>query len=83
MAVRSYGGHYMPTLAQKIVNENTAATNPHLNFKGFAVGNPATTFYSTIPASIDTYWGHQLVAKPTYDKYYADCIVKARPNVIK
>jgi len=77
----SYGGHYMPTLAQKIVNENTAAVNPHLNFKGFAVGNAFTTFYSGIPASVDTYWGHQVVAKPTYDKYLAECINAIKPNI--
>jgi len=77
----SYGGHYMPTLAQKIVNENTAAVNPHLNFHGFAVGNPATTFYSIIPASLDTYWGHQLVAKPTYDRYQEECVQAKLPNL--
>ena len=49
----SYGGHYLPTLAKQIVDENTAAAttgNPVINFKGFALGNPATTFYSAILA---------------------------------
>ena len=63
------------------MNENTAAVHPHLNFHGFAVGNPATTFYSIIPASLDTYWGHQLVAKPTYDHYQKECIQAKIPNV--
>ena len=72
----SYGGHYMPTLAKQIVDENTAAAttgNQKLNFKGFAVGNPATTFYSAIPAGLDTYWGHQLISKPLYDKFVETC----------
>jgi len=69
----SYGGHYMPTLAQEIVKQNAAGAGPKLNFKGFAVGNPATTIYSTIPASLDAYWGHQLVSKPTWDSYNAVC----------
>lgn len=77
----SYGGHYMPTLAKTIVDENAAGVNPKLNFKGFAVGNPFTTVYSGIPASLDTYWGHQLIAKPTYDKYVADCVNTVRPNL--
>jgi serine carboxypeptidase-like clade II len=34
----SYGGHYMPTLAKQIVDENSAGERPRLNFKGFAVG---------------------------------------------
>jgi carboxypeptidase C (cathepsin A) len=73
----SYGGHYMPTLAKQIVDENTnAATtgNPVLNFKGFAVGNPATTFYSAIPAGMETYWGHQLISKPLYDEFTKNCV---------
>lgn len=69
----SYGGHYMPTLAKQIVDSNSAGGNPILNFKGFAVGNPQSTFYSAIPASLETYWGHQLVSKPTWDKYNKDC----------
>jgi carboxypeptidase C (cathepsin A) len=73
----SYGGHYMPTLAKQIVN----TPNSGLNFKGFAVGNPYTDVYSGTPAMIDTYWGHQLIAKPTYDSYQADCVKSKKPNV--
>jgi carboxypeptidase C (cathepsin A) len=76
----SYGGHYMPTLAKHIVDANKAGGSA-LNFKGFAVGNPYTDVYSGTPAMIDTYWGHQLIAKPTYDAYQADCIKAVRPNV--
>jgi len=70
----SYGGHYMPTLAREIVDRNTAGADPHLNFKGFAVGNPHTTFYSVIPSSVQSMWGHQLVSKPTWDKYSETCL---------
>lgn len=71
----SYGGHYMPTLAQKIVDNNAAKVGPvALNFKGFAVGNPATTKESTIPASLETYWGHQIISKPLWDDYSSTCL---------
>lgn len=69
----SYGGHYMPTLAKEIVDQNTNGSYPHLNFKGFAVGNPYTDVYSGTAAEIDTYWGHQLVPKPIYDEYISKC----------
>jgi len=69
----SYGGHYMPTLAKVIVDNNALGEQPLLNYKGFAVGNPATTFYSAIPAGLDTYWGHQLVSKPLYDRFVDSC----------
>jgi carboxypeptidase C (cathepsin A) len=77
----SYGGHYMPTLAKQIVDMNAAGGNPKLNFKGFAVGNPYTDTYSGTPAMLDTYWGHQLIPKPTWDTYVSTCRDAKRPNV--
>lgn len=77
----SYGGHYMPTLAKQIVDSNTAGVEPTLNFKGFAVGNPYTDPYSGTPAMMDTYWGHQLVDKPTWDQYEELCRDDKKPNV--
>jgi len=73
LASESYGGHYMPTLAKEIVDQNTADVHPHLNLKGFAVGNPYTNFYSGIPASVVTYWGHQLISKPVWDELKGYC----------
>lgn len=77
----SYGGHYIPTLAKQIVDSNTAGVEPALNFKGFAVGNPYTDPYSGTPAMIDTYWGHQLIDKPTWDSYEQLCRDDKKPNV--
>lgn len=79
----SYGGHYMPTLAKEIVDKNAAGENPKINYKGFAVGNPATTFESTTPAMLQMYWGHQVVAKPTWDAYEKNCMDTLIPNVTK
>ena len=39
----SYGGHYIPTLAQEIVLRNReVGRDRHVNLRGFAVGNPYT-----------------------------------------
>jgi len=70
----SYGGHYLPTLSKVIVDMNTAGANPHLNFKGFALGNPATTSYSITPAMMDTYWGHQILPKPMWQSFKDQCV---------
>jgi carboxypeptidase C (cathepsin A) len=68
----SYGGHYMPTLAQTIVDQNKV--NPKkINFKGFAVGNPYTDPVSNNYGAMTTFGGHQLVDKPTYDAWVKDC----------
>lgn len=67
----SYGGHYMPTLANEIINYNDRQeySQHRLNFKGFAVGNPFTNYYSGVGAEMETYWGKQLLPKPLWDKY--------------
>lgn len=76
----SYGGHYMPTLAKEIVDQNSAGKEPSINFKGFAVGNPYTDPYSGTPAMYDTWWGHQLISKPTYDEYVSKCVDSKIPH---
>ena len=67
----SYGGHYMPTWADAIIKYNDAQqySQDKINFKGFAVGNPYTDYYSGIGAQMETYWGKQLLPKPLWDNY--------------
>jgi len=72
----SYGGHYMPTLAKAIVDGNNAGVNPHLNFKGFAVGNPYTDTESNTYGTFAAFWGHQLVSKISWDNYLQHCPVR-------
>ena len=68
----SYGGHYMPTLANEIINYNDATPINKLNFGGFAVGNPYTDYYSGVGAEMETYWGKQLLPKPLWDRYVSN-----------
>ena len=72
----SYGGHYMPTLAVEIINFNdglaTENSVDRINFHGFAVGNPYTDYYSGVGAEMETYWGKQLLPKPSWDVYVAN-----------
>jgi len=70
----SYGGHYMPTWADAIMKFNDAQeyTQHRINFKGFAVGNPYTDYYSGVGAQMETYWGKQLLPKPSWDIYVAN-----------
>lgn len=70
----SYGGHYMPTWTDAIIKYNDAQeySQRRINFKGFAVGNPYTDYYSGVGAQMETYWGKQLLPKPSWDTYIAN-----------
>lgn len=70
----SYGGHYIPTLAKVISNENKISTNTKLNLKGLAIGNPFTTLYSGSQSMYETFWAHQLISKPLWDAYNQKCL---------
>lgn len=75
-SAESYGGHYMPQLAAYVLEQNAdpASPYPKLNYKGFAVGNPFTDQLSEYPAMFYTYWGHQLISKPSWDRYLEQCV---------
>jgi carboxypeptidase C (cathepsin A) len=82
ITAESYGGHYMPELALKIVTENDEQENPDYitNFKGFAVGNPLTGPLENYYGAIETYWGHQVISYPTYKAWKNLCTQKKRPS---
>ena len=62
----SYGGHYLPTLAEAIVADGGLP-----KFKGFLVGNPITWLTYTNYGMYGTMHGHQLLPKPLWDEYEA------------
>ena len=64
----------MPTWASAIIdyNDGLADSSKRINFQGFAVGNPYTDYYSGVGAEMETYWGKQLLPKPSWDKYVAN-----------
>jgi len=62
----SYGGHYIPTLARKILQSRDVP-----NFRGAAVGNPLTWMPYRNYGQYGTAHGHQLLPKPLWDKYEA------------
>ena len=79
LASESYGGHYIPILADTILTQNAFLNSSSLNaismpLKGFLVGNPYTDTYSAFPAMIETFWGHSLLPKPFYDVYSSQCL---------
>lgn len=60
----SYGGHYMPTLAQEIVKQGGVP-----NYKGFMVGNPLTYMPYRNLGQYGTYRGHNMLPQPLWAEY--------------
>eukprot|EP01084_Bolivina_argentea_P025523 47466_1 len=73
ITAESYGGHFMPTLAQQIILGNGAGGNPQINFKGIFVGNPHTTQPEKQMGNFDTLFGHQMVSLPVWQQYVTAC----------
>ncbi|MCO5573360.1 hypothetical protein L7F22_027129 [Adiantum nelumboides] len=71
----SYAGHYIPTLARVIVrgNKNPSSHRFHINFKGFAVGNPWTDPYSDNLGTTEFYYSHSLISDETFATIKSNC----------
>jgi len=63
LSSESYGGHYLPTLAQQLLLQPI----PNTSFGGFLVGNPLTYLPFRDYGQYFTAWGHQLLPKPLWD----------------
>lgn len=73
IAGESYAGHYIPTLARVIVSKNKLSDGFHINFKGFAIGNPWTDAFSDNSGTTDFYFSHSLISDETYEQIKTNC----------
>jgi carboxypeptidase C (cathepsin A) len=76
ISAESYGGHYVPTLAQVILNEGSLS-----NFRGFLLGNPLTDMdENTNWGQAGTLCGHSLASRPTCDSFSQHCLGASGPD---
>ncbi|XP_028761512.1 serine carboxypeptidase-like 46 isoform X2 [Neltuma alba] len=64
----SYAGHYVPQLAQLIVQTKTK-----FNLKGIAIGNPLLEFNTDLNSRAEFYWSHGLISDSTYKVFSTTC----------
>lgn len=64
----SYGGHYVPQLAQLIVKSKAK-----INLKGIAIGNPLLEFNTDFNSRGEYFWSHGLISDATYDLFNTVC----------
>ncbi|CAL1374422.1 unnamed protein product [Linum trigynum] len=63
LAGESYAGHYVPQLAQLIVESRS---NLSLKLKGIAIGNPLLEFNTDFNGVEKYFWSHGLISDHTY-----------------
>lgn len=69
----SYAGHYVPTLARLITQNNKVSKGLHINFKGFAIGNPWTDAYHDNLGTTDFFHSHSIISDETFNTILSNC----------
>ncbi|XP_027151673.1 serine carboxypeptidase-like 25 isoform X2 [Coffea eugenioides] len=68
----SYAGHYVPQLANAIVDYNSKSKNP-INLRGFMVGNAVTDNYYDNLGTVTYWWSHAMISDETYRQLVNIC----------
>ena len=69
----SYGGHYIPNAAARIIRGNEQKEGAHINLKGFMVGNAWTDSTIDNRGAVDFWFQHGMVSSATYSGIVASC----------
>lgn len=72
----SYGGHYIPQLAKKII-ERMGTPGFHIRFKGFLVGNPWVDPFTNDVAQVRSFFQHGLISLPMMNDWLSKCSDRA------
>ena len=54
MEIETAGGHYVPRTALQILENNAAGMERHINYKGYFLGNPYTSYYENVCGFVDS-----------------------------
>ncbi|XVF64405.1 hypothetical protein PTKIN_Ptkin09bG0166500 [Pterospermum kingtungense] len=58
----SYAGHYIPQLADVLLDHNAHSTGFKFNIKGVAIGNPLLRLDRDVPAIYEFFWSHGMIS---------------------
>ncbi|KAF5746382.1 serine carboxypeptidase-like 45 [Tripterygium wilfordii] len=67
----SYAGHYIPQLADLILQFNKKENL--FNLKGIALGNPVLEFATDLNSRAEFFWSHGLISDSTYKMFTSAC----------
>ncbi|KAI3521088.1 hypothetical protein L1887_10547 [Cichorium endivia] len=67
----SYAGHYIPQLAELMVEFNK--NKKLFNLKGIALGNPVLEYATDLNSRAEYFWSHGLISDSTYKLFTSAC----------
>ncbi|KAK1358003.1 Carboxypeptidase [Heracleum sosnowskyi] len=67
----SYAGHYIPQLAQLMIQSNKK--QKIFNLKGIALGNPVLEYATDFNSRAEFFWSHGLISDSTYNIFTSVC----------
>ncbi|XP_059656540.1 serine carboxypeptidase-like 45 isoform X2 [Cornus florida] len=67
----SYAGHYVPQLAQLMLQFNKK--EKLFNLRGIALGNPVLEFATDFNSRAEFFWSHGLISDSTYKMFTSTC----------
>ncbi|PWZ57663.1 Serine carboxypeptidase-like 34 [Zea mays] len=74
IAGESYAGHYVPQLADVIVEGNKKASEEnHINFKGILIGNAYMDGDTDLVGIFDSAWHHAIISDELYGDVQKNC----------
>ncbi|XP_057987120.1 serine carboxypeptidase-like 42 isoform X2 [Hevea brasiliensis] len=69
----SYAGHYIPQLADALLDHNARSTGFKFNIKGVAIGNPLLRLDRDVPATYEFFWSHGMISDEIGLKVMNEC----------
>lgn len=69
----SYGGHYVPNYAKKILDQNAAKAGKNIPLKGFAVGNAWTVPADDNRGAADFWYEHAIISEEIHSDMVQNC----------
>jgi len=69
----SYGGHYVPELAKRILDGNSQGKYPKINIEGIMVGNAWTSMPIDNYGAVFYWWTHALISDDTFNGIKSNC----------
>ncbi|KAF8697795.1 hypothetical protein HU200_035281 [Digitaria exilis] len=74
IAGESYAGHYVPQLANVILEENKKASKEnYINFKGILIGNAYMDGDTDLLGIVDSAWHHAIISDNLYSDFQKNC----------